>query len=336
MRVTHQSLSRNYIKRMNNNLTKLTASNDKLTSGRKYNKGYENVTDAGKALRLRQLVSDNEQYQKTIRDVEGRAEAAEDSLRNVNSLMSRAEELTVQALNGTMGADDRNKVASEIEKLQEEIFQVMNSSFSGSYLFSAAGSGTPGTAPFENNGGKLYYNGTPVDDMVLSGNSITYNGQEIPYNVPNYVDIGFGYKDKNGNVDPNTAFKDTYSGVECFGFGKSADGVPINAWSLFGDMATNLRANNMERLEKDLNALPRTMDFMLTSITEIGARGTLLSDTTARLENEYLNLVDTQNKVEFVDVSEEITYNKSYEMGWMVTLQLGNRVLPQSLFDFMR
>ena len=336
MRITHQSLSRNYIKRMNNNLSQLSQSNDRLTSGRKYSKGYENVTDAGKALRLRTLVSDNTKYQSTIRDVKGRAEAAEDSIRNVNGLMTRAQELTVQSLNGTMSEDDRKKVATEVGKLQEEIFQVMNSSYAGSYLFSAAGSATPNTAPFTLDGGQLQYNGTPVDDMSKENGVIVYQGKEIPYNVPNYVDIGFGYKDHNGAIDPNTAFKDTYSGVESFGYGRNENGVPVNAWSLFGDMAKNLSTNNMEGLRKDLEALPGSMDFLLTSITEIGARGGLLNDTAARLENEYTNLVDIQNKVEFVDVSEEIMYNKTYEMGWMVTLQLGNRILPQSLFDFMR
>ncbi len=336
MRITHQSLSRNYIQRMNTNLSKLSRSNDKLTSGRKFNNGYENVTDAGKALRLRNLVSDNVKYQDTIRDVKGRAEAAETNLRTVNGLMTRAEELLVQGLNGTMSADDRGKLAAELSKLQDETFQLMNASYGGNHLFNAAGSGTAGAAPFEIQGDRLFYNGTPVDDMQKVDGKITYNGAEIPYNTDNYVDIGFGYKDKNGNVDPNTAFKDTYSGVESFGYGRNADGVPVNAWSLFGSMVNNLNANNLEGLNKDLKSLPGTMEYLLTSITEIGARGSLLNDTAARLESEYTNLVDNQNKVEFVDVSEEIMHNKTYEMGWMVTLQLGNRILPQSLFDFMR
>ncbi len=336
MRVTHQSLSRNYIKRMNTNLGKLSQSNDKLTSGRKINKGFENVADAGKALRLRNLVNDNVKFQSTVRDVKGRAESAEDSVRTVNSLMNRAEELLVQGLNGTMSADDRSKLSAELTKLQDETLQLMNASYGGSYLFSSAGSGQANTAPFEVKDGILNYNGTPVDAMVKVNGKITYNGDEIPYNVPNYVDIGFGYKDKNGSVDPNTAFKDTYSGVESFGYGRNADGVPVNAWSLFGNMVNNLNNNNLDGLNKDLEALPGSMEFMLTSITEIGARGTLLNDTADRLENEYQSLVDNQNKVEFVDVAEEIMYNKTYEMGWMVTLQLGNRILPQSLFDFMR
>ena len=336
MRVTHQMLSRNYIQRMNTNLTNLTKSNEKLSSQRKFNKGYENVSDAGKALRLRKLTVDNERYQTTIRDVKGRAEAAEDSIRTVNGLMIRSEELVVQGLNGTMSESDRDKIAVELEKMQEEILQVMNNTYSNSHLFSAAGSDGAKKVPFTVVGGQLTYNGTPVDDMEKVGGVITYNGDEIKFNTPNYVDIGFGYKDKNGNVDPDTAFKDTYSGVESFGYGRNENGVPVNAWSLFGDMAKNLSTNNMEGLRKDLEALPGSMDFLLTSITEIGARGGLLNDTAARLENEYTNLVDIQNKVEFVDVSEEIMYNKTYEMGWMVTLQLGNRILPQSLFDFMR
>ena len=336
MRVTHQMLSRNYIQRMNTNLTNLTKSNEKLSSQRKFNKGYENVSDAGKALRLRKLTVDNERYQTTIRDVKGRAEAAEDSIRTVNGLMIRSEELVVQGLNGTMSESDRDKIAVELEKMQEEILQVMNNTYSNSHLFSAAGSDGAKKVPFTVVGGQLTYNGTPVDDMEKVGGAITYNGSEIKYNTPNYVDIGFGYKDKNGSVDPDTAFKDTYSGVECFGYGTNSSGVPMNAWSLLGDMVSSLRGGNLERLNDDLAAISGSMDFMLTSITEIGARGVLLDNTAARLESEYESLAEALNKVEGIDVAEEIIYNKNFEMSWMVTLQLGSKILPQTLFDFIR
>ncbi|MDL2252739.1 hypothetical protein LJC49_01520 [Ruminococcaceae bacterium OttesenSCG-928-I18] len=336
MRVTHQMLSRNYIKRMNTNLNNLTHSNEKLSSQRKFNKGYENVSDAGKALRLRKLTVDNTRYQTTIRDVKGRAEAAEDNIRTVNSLMIRTEELVVQGLNGTMSESDRDKIAIELEKMQEEVLQVMNNTYNGNHIFAAAGSDAPGKAPFAVVGGQLTYNGTPVDEMAKVNGVITHGGNEIQFNTPNYVDIGFGYKDKNGYVDPDTAFKDTYSGVECFGYGKNEDDIPINAWSLLGDMVNSLRGGNLDRLGQDLDAISGSMEFMLTSITEIGARTVTLDNTAARLENEYENLADALKNVESIDVAEEIIYNKDYEMSWLITLQLGSKILPQTIFDFIR
>lgn len=347
MRITQRMMTRNYLNRLNTNLGQLNKSNDKLSGQRKFGKAAESVADAGKALTMRKLVVDNERYLNTIRDSQGRSGAAEDALRNANSLLTRVEDRVVEGLNGTMSPDDREKIATEIEKIQEEVFQIMNTKFSDKFVFSAAG-GPKGEAPFSKDpAGKLLYHGTYVDTMFKSpdtGKPNYYaedeNGDmvptEIPYNKDNYVDIGAGYQVAGNQVDPNTAFKDTYSGVESFGYGKSEDNIPQNLYSLLGNMTNNLRNNDMSGLGKSLDAIGGTMNAMLTSITEIGARNTTLEDASGRIEGELVNLYEIQNDLEGVDLSEEIMYNKQFEMSWMVTLQMGSKVLPTSIFDFMR
>lgn len=344
MRITHQMLTRNYLKRMNTNLTNLTKSNEKMASQRAFSKGYENVADAGMALKVRRLVITNEQYQTTVKAAMDRASTAEDGLRTVESLMERVTDRMVEAQNGIMEPGDREKIATEIEALQGEIYQIMNSRYADSYTFGASGN-ADGKPPFSLDAtGRLLYQGTVVNDMEKDpatgrpyftdpGDSVY---KPIPYNTDNYVDIGYGFNIVNGKVDPNTGFKNTYSGVESFGYGLSADGVPLNAYELFGKMATDMRNNDLDEMSKDLDAIKGSMDFMLTSITEVGARFVTLEDTQANLENEYVTLADRQNKLEGIDLSEEVMYNKDFEMSWMVTLQLGSRILPQTIFDFMR
>ncbi len=343
MRITHQMLSRNYLKRMNTNLSSLTRSNEKMASGRAYDKSWEDVNSAGKALRVRRLIADNERYQSAIQDIEGRVEAAEEGLRAVNSLLIQAEDRVVAGLNDTMAPEDREKLATELGQLQGEILQVMNSQFSNSYLYNAAGN-ADGSPPFStSSGGDLLYNGYRVDDLQTSSSgeimffdTATNTYEPILWNEENFVNIGYGYQiDANGEVDPNTAFQSTVSGVEAFGFGRSADGTPVNVYSLFGSMVDNLNTNNMDGLNQDLAGIPVAMEALLTSITEIGARGATLDDTMSRLESEYINLVETQGELESIDLSEEIIHNKSYEMSWMVTLQLGSKILPQTIFDFI-
>lgn len=343
MRITHQMLSRNYLTRMNKNQTTLKESNERLSAQRKFNKGYENVTDAGKALRTRKLVAANERYQVAVRDAEGRAASAEESLRTVNSLLITTKEKLIQGMNGTYTQAERDKIATEVTKHQEEVLQLMNSSFADKPIFAAAGN-KDGSPPFSTDAsGQLSYNGTLVDDMVFNpdtGNVATLQGTffvDIPYNADNYIDIGYGYSlTSEGKVDPNTAFKDTYSGVESFGYGVNEDGVPINAHSLMGYISTSLKNGDVDAMGKALDALPQTMDYLLTTITEIGSRGVTLENTMANLEKEYNLLAETQTELEGIDLAEEITYNKQYEMNWMVTLQMGSKVLPQTIFDFIR
>lgn len=336
MRVTHQMLQRNYLNRMENNLTRYTKSGDKISSNRGLSKAYENVADAGKTLRMRKLIAANERYQSTIRDVQGRTTVAEDSLRTVNNLMIKVEDLLIEGMNGTMSKSDREKIATEVDQYQNQMYQIMNSKFGDKYVFAASGN-ADGSAPFSAVDGELLYNGTYTNSMSkgTDGSILGTDGQPIPYNVHNYVDIGFGYAIKNGQVDPNTAFKDTFSGVECFGYGYSANGSPLNAWSLLGDISTNLRNEYMDNLDDNLDSIQNTMDFLLTSITAVGARGVTLDNTKANLENEYINLTETNDKLESVDVAEEIVYNKSYEANWMVTLQMGAQLIPPSIFNYL-
>ena len=340
MRITQNMVTRNYIKRMNNNYGNLTKSNDKIASQRSFNKGYENVSDAGKTLRVRRLLADNERYQTTVRDVQGRVTAAEDSMRTLTDRLTMVKDRVVEANNGTLTDKDRDLIAQELSALQEETMALMNTSFSDKYVFAAAGN-SGGQPPFSTDAtGALLYQGQKVDDMYLDAGTgkVSLGGNEIKYNARNYVDIGFGYKlGPDGKVDPNTAFQDTFSGVECFGYGKDpSTGVPLNAYSLLSDMVTSLKANDLDRLGEDLNAITDSMTFMLRSITEVGARGVTLQNTQGNLENEYVVLIDTQNKLEGLDISEEIIYNKEYELSWNVTLQLGSKTLPTSIFDFLR
>lgn len=346
MRITNQMISRNYLNRMNTNLGNLTRSNERMSSQRSFNKGYENVPDAGKALRLRQLISDNERRLTTIRDASGRAVAAEDNVRAVNDLMIRSKDRLVQALNGTVAPEDREKIATELDKMKGEILQIMNGQFSNQFLFHASGN-AEGKAPFVvDDAGQLTYNGTSVNDMVKSPkgqptifDEATNSFIDIPWNTPNYVDIGAGYNmDATGtNVDPNTAYKDTYSGVDCFGYGVSdKTGMPLNAYSLFSRMVDGLRADNLDIVGDALDTIPETMDFMLTAVTDIGARGSMLESTGDRLDIDLINMYDDQNRLEGIDLSREIINNKNHEMSWMVTLQLGSKILPQTIFDFIR
>lgn len=343
MRITHQQLSRNYLSRMNNNLSNLTKSNERMASQRAFMKGYENVSDAGRALKIRRMISDNQRYSETIRESEGRASAAEDSLRTVNSLLTRVTDRAVQGLNGTMSQSDRDKIGIELEKVQEEIMQLMNTNFSGKHIFAAAGN-ADGSPPFTKDAaGNLLFNGTVVDNVEkdpATGRPSIMNGgvlQEIPFNEKNFVDIGFGFAiGADGRVDPDSGFQDSFSGIESFGYGRNAEGVPLNAHSLVGKMVNDLRTSNISELGKDLNAVSESMDFLLTTITEIGSRGVMLQDTQAILDTEFENLAATQGSLEGIDLSREAIMNKDYEMSWMVTLQLGSKILPQTIFDFIR
>ena len=442
MRITNRNQMSTFMSRMNNNLSQLTKSNNKMSSQRKFDKAWENVADATRTMRVRRLIRDNEHSLTNIRDVQGRMNASEDNLGAINKILEQTLDRSVQGLNATYDESDRQKMAAELENLQRQTLSLMNGQYADEFLFSAAGGATKGQ-PFQMgtmtmpeleygnlwqtdangnaifdtdvNGNKiprpilvndgagnmvpqqgwktktqpvmgkdaggnniitgyqpvtktvtgLMYNGMPVDMMkedpttkkiVWQGptpgyetsmaknpsyNPFTMNGSEIkwteiPFNKNNFIDIGLGFKLKGNSASPETSMQYTYSGAELFGVGRNENGISNNVYTLLGEICDSLNTNNMDQLGQQLDQLRVCRDRLMVGITQIGTSAKFSEDMAGILENDTLVLKTTQTDLEAIDLAEESINNKDFEMSWMVTLQLGSKVLPTSLFDFMR
>lgn len=345
MRITQNMMSRGYVKRMNRNLAGLSRSNDKLSSGQRYNRVSENTSQTSRALSIREGLYRNEQYTTTLKAAESELSAAEGNLQMTNNIVRNIQDRLLQANTGSMPQGEREMIVKELEGLQGQIMQISNAQFGGKHLFAGSGSGS---APFESRGGELFYNGYPVDDIVTDANgkpAMVDPGdptKTIPlnFNKDIFVDIGMGLQmngsGTNMSTDPRSAVKLSTSGLEAFGFGTDADGMPSNLHSLLGKIITDLKAGNTVEMDKDVAKLTSVHDTLLMSVTDIGTRAKYLDDSMERLEIENINLKTTQQELEAIPLDEESINNKTAEMSWMVTLQLGSKIIPPSIFDFIR
>lgn len=335
-------MQRNYLSSVNNNLKNLSGSNQKLATQRAFNQASENVSAADRALRVRKLIADNEEAVTTIQDLDARYAAAENSIRAINDIMGTVIDDSIRGMNGTMDAQDREKLAREVENLQEHVLQTMNAKFSDRPIFAASG-GPNGGNPFvvDDATGELTYNGQPVDKMVAdTSGKPTLGGVPIDYNGRNYIDVGLGFTvngdGTTGVLDKRTAVPGTFSGVDTFGFGLDDKGNPKNIYSLLGKLADDLRSGDPDTLSVDLDAVKLAQSNLLVQLTDVGNLSKFINQTGERLSADTLNLQEVQNRLEAVPLEKEIMYNKEFEMSWMVTLQLGGKILPPSVFDFLR
>ena len=339
MRVTQSSLTRNYIKNLNRNISNLAQSNQRMTSERKFSRVSENTADAARAFNVREQLYKNEQYLVNIRDAEGELASAESNLKSMSSLLQTVEERLLEAMNGTKGPEDREIYAREIESIRDQLLQFANAKYGNKYLFGGTNNATP-CMQFDATG-KLLFNGVEVDTMITDANGkpLTAGGDAVPQSKDVYLDMGLGLKVTGGNFDTKSAVKVSTSALEMLGFGSSTvDGVelPNNLISLLDKVVSDLRNNDVGALGTKLTQVQERSKEFVVALTDLGTRSNFLSQTTERLENDILNLKTTQKNLEAVDIEEEAIYNKSYETAWMITLQLGSKVLPVSIFDFMR
>ncbi|MEG1942236.1 MAG: hypothetical protein RR049_00350 [Angelakisella sp.] len=353
MRITQSMMSRGYVNRMSRNLQNLSASNNRMASQMKYTRISDNTAEVSRAFAVREQLYRNDQYTTNIKTAEGILDAAEGNLQTLNSALNNVTDRLLQADTGSMSDNERKLIAHEILGLQQQVMQISNAQYGDQYLF--AGSGKGNEAPFNVGAdGKLMYNGYPVDDLAVNpatGNPAEFKALDpakpddktwvdIKYNKEIFVDIGLGMTVSGTGVDAaldeKSAMKISTSGLAAFGFGTNADGVPSNMYSLLGKIANDMTSGNFTEMDKDLAHIKNVSDTLLLGITDVGTRSKFLEDTWNKLDSESIVLKTAQQKLESAPLEEEAIYNKTYETSWMITLQLGSKLIPPSIFDFLR
>lgn len=322
MRITENMLKNRYNSNLQTNIQNLAASNLRLESGRKYNHVSEDTSSAARAFVIRDQMAKEYEHIRTIDNASGELSSAESNIMVVQSIATSAYEAATSA-GGPKEQKDMDILAEQIKGMKNELLQTMNATYAGKYLFS----GSSNEAPFSVDAdGKLLFNGVAVDDATASS--------DFNSNKDVYLDIGFGVNGQMG-TGVKTGIKISTSGVDVLGYGKTGD-KPNNIYSLMDRLEQQLRNGDKSGAADTAQLLKDKGSSVSNSITEIGTRQKLLERTKDRLETNLINLKESQQNLEGVELEKEATDNKSYEMAWMVTLQLGTSVIPPSIFDFMK
>ncbi len=365
MRVTQSSMSRNYLKALNNNLLNMNNTFERLNTGLKLNRVSDNVADAAKAYTVREQMYKKEQALDTIRDAYNELSAAEGNLMSSNDVFQTVMEKMVRMATDTYDADQRAIAGAEMEGLQEQLLQMANAQFSSKNLF---GGTNNSEAPFAiDANGDVTYNGHLVNDMVaydpnatppmnLSANLPTNftpeagmamiddgtgNYTPVDENGAVYLDVELGltmYDDHIGvgsTVNSTSAIKLSNTGTEMFGFGLDADGNSMNIIQFVGDVADALNTNDMDQLREYIDVSKEVHSDLTMAIADIGVRTNFMDVTTNRYEEDIDALKESQNDLETADLEEESINYQIYQRAWSVSLQLGSQLLPTSIFDFM-
>ena len=138
------------------------------------------------------------------------------------------------------------------------------------------------------------------------------------------------------------------SGLDCLGYGTSeityqdtegnshTETVPNNAYDILDEMSKCLDEKDFDRLGALNDHLKETLDKLVNEISDIGIRTNYLDTHTERLKDEDYVLTKIQNNLEYIKDTDELINNKNLEYSWLLTLQFGGKMLPQSLMDYIQ
>lgn len=111
-------IANNHLKSTENSLVKST---ERLSSGYKINNASDDPAGLAISQKLRDQIRGLENASQNSLDGISVLQTAEGALVEINSMLQRVRELTLQAMNETYGEDDKESIQSEVDELVKEI-----------------------------------------------------------------------------------------------------------------------------------------------------------------------------------------------------------------------
>lgn len=295
MRITTMILARQAIHFINQNAETINRSLERLGTGRRINRAYEDPPGTVLSMRLQSDIAAVEGDYRRLEQALPYIQAADTALQQAISVLQRARELILQASSDTLTDDQRSAIANEMVGLRDELLQIANSRVGDRYLFAGA---SILTMPFViDNAGNVTYLG---DDEQLS--AVMSNGDRIAVTLD-------GRRIFQDSEDVFSVLKDAISALK-------------------NDDANALRNDVLPRLDTALTQI-------LHMSAVYGAQANRSERTMDTLLAQETSLRMALSPVLDADISEEVTTYQLRQVTMQATLFAASRILPLSLVDFM-
>jgi flagellar hook-associated protein 3 FlgL len=305
------------MKNLNRNLKRIENHQYQLATGKKIVKPSQDPVGITRSLQARTELSKIEQYIKNVEDAKAWLVEAETALDEINSLIVRAYELTVDAANDSKTPEDRQAIAKEIDQLMKQLLEAANSSYAGRSVF---GGYNTAEKPFEVR---------EIDGQMF----LLYNGEEIanlsdPDSQP---DVNVVLEKIEFEVGAGVKMDIATPGPEVLGTGND------NLYAVFYGLFQALNdGTNTDRISEYIGKLQDQQQHIFSQLAEVGGKTNRLDLIKTRLEADELNYTSIKSHVEDVDHEKVIMEFMMAEIVYRSSLAVGARIIQPTLVDFLR
>lgn len=280
---------------------KLGETEVQLASGKRIIAPSDDPAASVRIMGLKDAMSKIDQYQRNTAMAESRLSLEETVLQEVELILQRVRELTVQGNNGPWTQEDRAAIATEIRQHLEGFVQLANTrDSSGEYIFSGYRIDTP--ALFHDGMGNFTYQGD-------SGQRVLKIGEDRQITTGDTADAIFM------NL-PRTA------------------GGTTSLGQIFYEIASDFEAGNPNY--DALADLDNALDQLVGVHTQIGARMKVTVEQKNANETFKLALDTVRSDLEDLDYAEAISKFNLQLTALQASQQSFMRIQGLNLFDFLR
>ena len=307
MRVTQSMLTNNLLRNLNTNYNNMSKLQEQINSGSLLTRPSDDPVVAVKGMQNRVQVDRVEQYQRNINDANTWLDSSDDALSQVNEALQRVQELIVQASNDTNTADDREKIAIEINQMKLQIRDVANTRVGENYIFT----GTHTDLPMYKDGENQINQDLLEDGKKNAFKINVYEGVSLQINTP--AAPFFEQADQ--------FLTELHSLLTS---GKSGNEISVALGAEISSTGTSV-----------IPGLDKVFNLGLALQSEVGARQNRLEMMSNRLDIQYTNAVKQLSENEDTDYSKAITDMTTAESIHQASLSVGSKIIRQTLVDFL-
>jgi flagellar hook-associated protein 3 FlgL len=286
---------------MLNQQSQLSKTQEQLSSGLKNTLPSDDPIAASKVLAFKNEIEQVNQYQRNMDTARERNRLEESALDSAQEVVFRAKDLSIQASNGTMTANDRISIKAEVDQLLDQMLSVANTkNANGEYLFSG------------------YLSKTKPFDLDAAG-AYEYLGTEDQ----RLIQIGEGRRVADGD----TGF-DVFENID------SAAGGQRSIFNTLKSLSTAL-ANNQPDITDEMTDLDSALESLNQARSAVGSRLRTLDDQEAQHEKFLVDFKTTLSEIEDLDYAEAISRFNQQDMALQAAQQSFSKVQKLSLFNYL-
>lgn len=304
MRITDRLLVDKVLGNIQRNNQRLAAIQTQVATGKRIGVPSDDPTGAVRSLILRSANAEGQQNQQNLDLAAGWLNSTDTALQDVNLIVQRARELTVQGANETLSAQETAALGTEVDQLLGQALQLANTRSGDRYIF----------------GG--------FNTKSAAFNLLDVNGQ--PTTTPS------GATAWQYNGDTGEILRAVAPGVK-LGVNVSGDRVFPQVFDALIGIRDDLKNRNQASLSEDrLDELDGVQDDVLNALGEVGAKGVRLDLTRKQTSAQLLNNTDLISKTEDVDMSAAAINLNAQQAALQASLATGARVIQSKLIDFLK
>lgn len=298
-RITQNQITTRTLRDLNNQLGRLSLLQTQLATGQRVNRPSDDPMDARRAMSIQTQMAQSIQYNTNISNMLPQLRESESVLSSTIDIFQRALELTIAASNETMGQDQLDQSAVEIDQLLEQIFLLGNTQVSGRSIF--AGTRT-GLEPFQ-----------ATRDINNRITAVTYLGNSDPVDIQisNIARI-------NTSIPGDDVFQNT-----------------INMFEVLIGIRDDMEAGNQANLSAvRLDEIDQAQKHTSLNMAKIGALQNRLTRVVSTTEDLILSLQEQLSDRIDADFAETMLNFNVEQNAYQAALNASARVLQSSLMDF--